>query len=75
MHGGGHAWWGVCVVGTCMVGGACMARGSMHGHGEHAWWGVCMASGGGMHGRGACVAGGMHGGDMHGVADTTGYGQ
>ena len=52
----GHAWQGVCVLGDAW-------------QGEHAWQGACMA--GGVHGRGACVAGGcMTGvcvaGGMHG---------
>ena len=43
MHGRGHGWQGVCVVG-CMHGrGECMA-------GRHAWWQ-------GMHGWGVCMAG------------------
>ena len=59
VHGRGHTWWGHA-WGACMVGG-------VHGRGTgargHAWWG-------GVHGRGACVAG-----DMHATADTMGYGQ
>ena len=43
---GGHAWWGACMAGVCMV-RACMA-----GWG-HAWQGV---HDGGMHIRGACMA-------------------
>ena len=47
-QGRGHAWQGVCVIG------------GMHGRtsmeGEHAWQGACVA-GGGMHSRGACMAG------------------
>ena len=48
MHGRGHAWWGVCGGGTCMVGGmhgrGYAWQGGMHG-GGHAWQGVCMAGG------------------------------
>ena len=62
VHGRGHAWQGVCMVGEGGMcgGGACVAGG-------HAWQGACMAGGhawqGGMHGRGhvwqgACMAGG-----------------
>ena len=40
VHGGGHAWLGVCVAG------------SVHG-GGHVWWGACMA--GDMCGRGCGV--------------------
>ena len=43
MHGGGHAWWGVCMAG------------GMHGRMGHAWQGACMAGAcmvGGMCGRG-----------------------
>ena len=63
---------GVCMVmamhgrGACVVGGAW--QGDMHGrrvmHGGHVWQGAWMAGGmhgGGMHGRGS-----MHGGGMHG---------
>ena len=68
---GGRAWQGK----VCMVGG-CALQGGMHGRGGHAWWGcvwqgACMTGGaymaggmrgrGGMHGRGACMAWGMHG--------------
>ena len=38
MHGRGHAWQGLCLMG------------GMHGGGGHAWQGACMA--GGMHGSG-----------------------
>ena len=57
-----------------MVGDVC-GRGRMHGRGVgmhgrgRAWQGACMAVAcmmGGMHGRGACMAGGMCGGGMHG---------
>ena len=52
MHGGGHAWQGG------MHGwGVCMA-------GDHAWQGGMCGWGTGMHGRGACVAGGCMAGGM-----------
>ena len=52
MHGRGHAWQGVCMVGACMA------------EGGHAWQGACVARGHAW--QGTCVAGGMHGrgGDM-----------
>ena len=40
---GGHAWWGACVVGACVVGGV-HGRGGVHGGGR-AW------QGGGIHGN------------------------
>ena len=46
-------------------GGACMA-GGMCGRG-HVWQGACVAGDGGVHGRGACMAGGhAWQGGMHG---------
>ena len=75
MHGGGHAWWGVCMAG------------GMHGRMGQAWQGACMA--GGMHGRGmhggghvwqggawqvACMAGGACVAYTP-PADTTRYGR
>ena len=42
-------------------------QGSVHGRGHvwwrwgHAWQGGCMAGGRGVHGRGACMVGGVHG--------------
>ena len=59
VHGWGHAWWGVCVVGGMRGGG-------------HAWWGhvwggqVCMVKGG-VHGKrgGMCGEGGVHGEGGH----------
>ena len=59
MHGRGPAWWGGCVAGV------------MHDRGC-AWWGACVARG---HVKGACIAGGVHGGEGACVADTTRYGQ
>ena len=50
---GGHAWQGACVAGGHAWWGACMAGG-------HVWQGACMARGEGVHGRGACMVGGMH---------------
>ena len=46
---GGHAWWGACVVGTC-VAGVCAWHGGMHGSGGMHGQGTCMV--------GACVVGG-----------------
>ena len=75
---GVHGWGvgDVCRRGAYMVGGGgvCM-MGGVHGGGGHAWqggawWGHVWQ--GGVHGRGACVAGG---GGMRATADTTGYGQ
>ena len=64
MCGGGHVWWGVWRGGG-MRGGGHAWQGGMRGRGV----GECMTKGG-MHGRGACVAGGVRA-----TADTTGYGQ
>ena len=50
MCGRGHAWQGACMVGVC-------GRG-------HAWQGACMT--GGMHGRAACMPGGVR----HGTGGT-----
>ena len=63
VHGRGCAWQeGHVSQGACMV-GACVAEGGMCG----GW--ACVGC---MHGRGACVAGGMH--DMHAPpTDTTRY--
>ena len=44
MHGGGHAWWGACVV----VVGVCMAVG-VHGWGACMVGGACMVALGGVH--------------------------
>ena len=67
MRCGGHVARGVCVAGgyawpggACMAkggmhgkGGMCMAKGDLHGEGRHAW------QRGGMHGKGgACMANG-----------------
>ena len=60
MCGQGGAWQGVCVAGGPWVAGG------------HAWQEACVSQGwghawhGGMHGRGACMVGGVHGGGMHG---------
>ena len=82
MCGGGHAWQGgggVWQGEVCMTGGV-HGRG-VHGS-RHAWKGMCMAGGvngmvcawqggayvaGGMQGRGACMVGGMHGGNAWGA--------
>ena len=47
------AGWGVCGGGHAWQGSMCGGRGC-------AWQGACMAVGV-VHGRGTCVAGGMHG--------------
>ena len=76
MHGGRHA----SQEGVHGRGGACMVGGrawpGVCGGGMHVGGHVCMVGGGDMHGRGACMVGGMH--DMHPPwADTmaTPYGQ
>ena len=65
MHGRGHAWQGVCMAGGMCSRGACMAGG-------HVWWGTMHGRGcawqGGMFLQGACMAGGVWQGDMHGEA-------
>ena len=47
-RGGGRAWQGVHGLGGVHV-GVCVSV-----------WGACMPGGGGVHGREACMAGGMH---------------
>ena len=34
MHGKGHTWQAVCVVGACMAGGMCGKEGGVHGKGN-----------------------------------------
>ena len=56
VHGRGHAWWGCALQGkACMAGG--MHDGAVQSRG-HAWQAGHVQQGG-MHGRGACMAGRM----------------
>ena len=78
MHGEEeHVWQrGTCIVkgwhlwraGVHDKGGACVAKGDMHDKEGHAWQRGCV---GGMHGKAACVARGVHAREMATEAGTT----
>ena len=66
-----------CVIPSAQGGGACMAKGGVHGkegcvwQGGHAWWGEACVAKGGMHCRGGGIGGLCVAGEMATAADGT----